>query len=40
MKQISWLLLLLSLLLHAGVGRADDTIRIGIISTVFGYAPV
>ena len=39
MKQVSWLLML-SLLLHAGVGRADDTIRIGIISTVFGYAPV
>ena len=31
---------MLSLLLHAGVARADDTIRIGIISTVFGYAPV
>ena len=39
MKQMSWLLML-SLLLHAGVARADDTIRIGIISTVFGYAPV
>jgi len=39
MKQISRLLML-SLLLHAGVARADDTIRIGIISTVFGYAPV
>ena len=39
MKQILWLLML-SLLLHAGVARADDTIRIGIISTVFGYAPV
>ncbi len=39
MKRILWLLML-SLLLHAGVVRADDTIRIGIISTVFGYAPV
>ena len=39
MKQISWLLML-SWLLHAGVARAEDTIRIGIISTVFGYAPV
>jgi ABC-type nitrate/sulfonate/bicarbonate transport system substrate-binding protein len=39
MKQMSWLLML-SLMLHAGVARADDTIRIGIISTVFGYAPV
>ncbi len=39
MKQISWLLML-SFLSHAGVARADDTIRIGIISTVFGYAPV
>ncbi len=39
MKRILWLLML-SLLLHAGVARAEDTIRIGIISTVFGYAPV
>ncbi|HWH80348.1 MAG TPA: ABC transporter substrate-binding protein [Candidatus Binatus sp.] len=39
MKRVSWLLML-ALLLSAGVGRADETIRIGIISTVFGYAPV
>jgi len=39
MKRISGVLLL-ALLLSAGVARADDTIRIGIISTVFGYAPV
>lgn len=39
MKQISWLVMA-ALLLSAGAGRADDTLRIGIISTVFGYAPV
>jgi NitT/TauT family transport system substrate-binding protein len=39
MKRVSWLLML-ALLVSARVGRADDTIRIGIISTVFGYAPV
>lgn len=38
MKRISGLLLVL--LLGAGMARAEDTIRIGIISTVFGYAPV
>lgn len=39
MKRISGLLVL-ALLLGVQDGRADDTIRIGIISTVFGYAPV
>ncbi|MSP38368.1 MAG: ABC transporter substrate-binding protein [Deltaproteobacteria bacterium] len=39
MKRIS-LLPALALLLCAQVARAEDTIRIGIISTVFGYAPV
>jgi ABC-type nitrate/sulfonate/bicarbonate transport system substrate-binding protein len=33
-------LLMLAMLFSAPLGRADDTIRIGIISTVFGYAPV
>jgi NitT/TauT family transport system substrate-binding protein len=39
MKRISWLLLS-ALLFSARAGHGDDTIRIGIISTVFGYAPV
>jgi len=38
MKQVSLLVLLL--LLSGRVAVAEDTIRIGIISTVFGYAPV
>ncbi len=38
MKRISGLLLVW--LLSASVARGEDTIRIGIISTVFGYAPV
>ncbi|HEX9455239.1 MAG TPA: ABC transporter substrate-binding protein [Candidatus Binatia bacterium] len=39
MKRVWWLLMLASLFNARFVG-AEDTIRIGIISTVFGYAPV
>jgi len=38
-KRVWWLLMLASLFNARFVG-AEDTIRIGIISTVFGYAPV
>ncbi len=39
MKRVP-LLVMLALLVNAPAARPDDTIRIGIISTVFGYAPV
>ena len=38
MKHVTLLMMLV--LLSARAGHTDDTIRIGIISTVFGYAPV
>jgi ABC-type nitrate/sulfonate/bicarbonate transport system substrate-binding protein len=36
----AWWLLMLAFLVSARLVGAEDTIRIGIISTVFGYAPV
>jgi len=39
MMRVLWLLMI-AILFSARLGGAEDTIRIGIISTVFGYAPV